>query len=155
MSEQRAAGGPVGTRNLGTLLRNPWFEVSRQVIERLHSAGFEDLRLAHAPIMQFVDDDGTRVTELARRAQLTKATVVYLVNDLEARGYVERSADPADGRAKLVRLTAKGGRTVDRARSAIEELTAEWERLIGKRELAALRRLLERLNEALWPSGRA
>lgn len=142
---------PVGTGNLGNLLRNPYLELGRQVIERLHAAGYEDARAAHAPVMQFIDDDGTRITELAQRAQLTKATVVYLVNDLEALGYVERAADPADRRAKLVRPTALGRQLVDSARQAISELTAEWVELIGERDLAELIRLLMRLNEALWP----
>jgi DNA-binding MarR family transcriptional regulator len=142
---------PVGTGNLGNLLRNPWLELGRQVIERLHAAGYKDVRAAHAPVMQFIDDQGTRITELAERAQLTKATVVYLVNDLEALGYVERAADPADRRAKLVRPTARGRKMVDAARRGIAELTAEWAELIGERDLAELSSLLMRLNEALWP----
>jgi DNA-binding MarR family transcriptional regulator len=122
------------------------------VIERLHAAGYEDARAAHAPVMQFIDDDGTRITELAERTQLTKATVVYLVNDLEALGYVERVPDPADRRAKLVRPTARGKRMVESARAGISELTTEWAKLIGERDMAELRRLLVRLNEALWPA---
>ena len=59
---------------------------------------------------------GSRVTELAQLAQVTKPTVVYLVNDLERLGYVERIPDPADGRAKLVCLTERGVRAQEAAR---------------------------------------
>ena len=83
---------------------------------------------------------------------MSKPTVVYLVNDLERLGYVERVPDPGDGRAKLVCLTergaerAAGGRADRRARSR-----QDWSVLLGERDFATLRELLVRLHDALWP----
>ena len=52
--------------------------------------------------------DGLRITELLRDMLLTQGGVSRLVARLEERGLVERVADPADGRASRIRLTAAG-----------------------------------------------
>lgn len=121
------------------------------VSERLAERGFEDLRPAHGAIGQLIVDRGSRVTELAELAQVTKPTVVYLVNDLERQGYVERVPDPADGRAKLIRLTERGARAQHEGRKIVAEIEKDWSRALGAEELADLRSLLGRLHEVLWP----
>ncbi len=57
--------------------------------------------------MMGVDPEGTRLSVLAARAQIAKQTATALVDRLERAGYVERVPDPADGRARLVRLTPR------------------------------------------------
>ena len=57
-----------------------------------------------------IDPEGSRLTELAERARMTKQSVGEVATDLEQRGYVERVPDPADGRAKIIRLTERGAR---------------------------------------------
>jgi len=143
---------PLGPRNLGTLLREPWLELNARVIARVAEQGYDDARPALAAIFQHVSDDGSRVTDIAERAQLTKPTVVYLVNELERLGYVERLPDPSDGRAKLVRPTARGRAAVEEARRAAAEVHDEWAQLIGPDRMAALEELLGALVDALWPA---
>src|SRR5689334_191806 len=99
---------PLGSRNLGTLLRDPWLELNARLNARVAERGFADIRPALSVVFQHMRDEGSRITEIAERAQLTKQTVVYLVNELEALGYVERVPDPKDGRAKMVVATARG-----------------------------------------------
>jgi DNA-binding MarR family transcriptional regulator len=53
-----------------------------------------------------------RVSALAEREGTTQPGMTALVNRLAASGYVRRIADPADGRASLVQLTAKGESTL-------------------------------------------
>lgn len=121
------------------------------VNEGLVERGFGDFRPAHGTIGQHIADRGSRVTELAQLAQVTKPTVVYLVNDLERLGYVERIPDPADGRAKLVCLTERGVRAQQAAREVIAQVEQDWSEFLGARDFARLRALLQRLHEALWP----
>jgi hypothetical protein len=64
-------------------------------------------------------------------------------------GYVERVPDPDDGRAKLVRATARGQDVYALAREIVSELEREWTDLFGERKMRELRALLEELNEAL------
>ena len=141
-----------GTDHLGALLRDPALAINELVSARLGERGFGDFRPAHGTIGQHIADRGSRVTELAQLAQLSKPTVVYLVNDLERLGYVERIPDPSDGRAKLVRLTARGVRAQEEARGVVAEIERDWSRLLGAQDFAVLRGLLQRLHEALWPS---
>jgi DNA-binding MarR family transcriptional regulator len=142
---------PLGTRNLGTLLRDPWLELDARLSASVAQRGFSDLRPALSVVFQHLRDEGSRITEIAERAQLTKQTVVYLVNDLERLGYLERVADPTDGRAKIVRATARGTAAVDEARRIATEIEHEWTALLGEAPMADLRRRLEQLHDALWP----
>ena len=81
-----------------------------RIVEHLRVHGFEDLTLAQARLAARIGEAGTRVTELAEQAQVTKQTAGFLVNQLEKAGYVERVPDPTDARARLVRLAAARAR---------------------------------------------
>jgi DNA-binding MarR family transcriptional regulator len=140
-----------GTCNFGTLLRDPTLAIMELVNEGLVERGFGDFRPAHGTIGQHIADRGSRVTELAQLAQVTKPTVVYLVNDLERLGYVERIPDPADGRAKLICLTERGVRAQQAAREIVAQVEQDWSEFLGVRDFATLRALLQRLHAALWP----
>ena len=97
----------------------------------------------------FLDDEGNQVSELARRAQITKQSMADLVAHLERQGYVERVPDPKDRRAKLVRPTARGREVYAIARDAIAEIEREWTARLGARKMRRLRELLVELNERL------
>jgi DNA-binding MarR family transcriptional regulator len=143
-----------GTAHLGTLLRDPALTVNELVSEGLAARGYGGFRPAHGAIGQHIKDEGSRVTELAELAQLAKPSVVYLVDELERLGYVERVPDPLDGRAKLVRFTERGARAQQAGRELVAQIEDDWSRLIGKRDFEELRELLQRLHDALWPRSR-
>jgi len=116
---------------------------------RLAAAGYPDIRPAHGTIFQHLRAEGSRVTDLAERAQLTKQYVGTLVDHLLARGYLERVPDPTDGRAKLVRMTARGRELTRVAEGAITEIEAAWAARLGEQSLRQLRRRLQDLILAL------
>jgi DNA-binding MarR family transcriptional regulator len=97
-----------------------------ELIEGLRAAGYADMTAAHHPVFENIDPDGTRLTTLAARAGMTHQSMGELVGMLERRGYLERTADPSDGRVSLVRLTAKGRRAVRRAVEEIARIEADW-----------------------------
>jgi DNA-binding MarR family transcriptional regulator len=99
--------------------------------------------------MQFLDDDGTTVSVLAQRAQITKQSMAELVEHLERLGYVKRVPVPSDRRAKLVRATQRGRQLYAIAREVVVEIEAEWTRRLGRAKMRQLRELLEELNAAL------
>jgi DNA-binding MarR family transcriptional regulator len=144
-----------GTDHLGALLRDPALAINELVSEQLAERGFGDFRPAHGTIGQHIRDRGSRVTELAQLAQVSKPTVVYLVNDLERLGYVKRVPDPDDGRAKLVHLTERGAHAQETAREIVAQIEHDWSRLLGRRDFATLLELLHRLHDALWPNPQA
>jgi DNA-binding MarR family transcriptional regulator len=140
-----------GSGSLGNLLRDPALAINEIVSERLAEMGYEGLRTAHGTIGQHIADGGSRITELAQLAQVSKPTVVYLVNDLERLGYVERVPDPADGRAKLIRMTLRGAEAQRMGTEIVRQIETDWSALLGEGEFAALRDHLQRLHDALWP----
>lgn len=141
--------------NLGILLREPFFAFSAEVLARLHVAGYSDLRAAHLVVFQHIDPNGSRVTDLAARAQMTKPSMAYLVSHLEQNGYLERAPDPTDGRARLVRLTERGWREVEDALDIIATMEVELADSLGPAKLATLRRLLTELHARTerWTDG--
>jgi DNA-binding MarR family transcriptional regulator len=100
-------------------------------------------------VLEFLDEGGTQVSELARRAQITKQSMAELVAHLERHGYVERVPDPGDRRAKLVRATARGRQVYAIARRFAAETEREWTARLGEEKMRRLRRLLEELNALL------
>ncbi len=138
--------------NIGVLVREPYLAITDWLHGRVKEGGHPDVRPPHGVVFQFLDDEGTRVSVLAERAQITKQSMAELVAHLERHGYVERTPDPADGRAKLVRSTARGREVTAIAREGLAEIEKEWARRIGREKMRELRRLLEELNAQLAPS---
>lgn len=146
---------PSGTDNFGNLFRDPTLAGQQLVADELARHGFDDLRPALLAVAQHVGPGGTRITELAARAWLTKATVVHAVDELERLGYVTREPDPTDRRAKLVMSTPRAQEAERVGREAIAELRNAWAELIGDEEMDALETGLRRLRAALWPDVRS
>ncbi|WP_127091244.1 MarR family winged helix-turn-helix transcriptional regulator [Aquabacter cavernae] len=95
-------------RTLGYLLRHAYECLSEQVYGSLAARGFADIRRAHSNVFRHIAAGGSRVSDLAERAHMTKQGMAYLVESLAGLGYLEVMPDPADGRAKLARLTVRG-----------------------------------------------
>jgi DNA-binding MarR family transcriptional regulator len=124
--------------------------------ERLAAAGLGDLRPVHGCVFGTIDPDhGSRLTELAERANMTKQSVGEVTSELEQRGYVERVADPNDGRAKIIRLTPKGRQAHSIGGRLIDQLEQEWANQFGDERITALREALEAITaerlRALYP----
>ncbi len=131
--------------NLGRLLVAAERRFNQDLIGSLHAHDFEDIRPSHGAVFANLDAEGTRPSELARRAEMTKQAMGELIGDLEANGYVERRRDPKDGRASLVALTERGRRVDRAADEAIERIEAAYERRLGSAGLERLRDLLRGL----------
>ena len=114
-----------------------------RIIAALAEAGYADITRAQARLLAGIDLDGTRLVVLADRARIPKQTALALVNGLEAAGYVERGPDPSDGRARLIRLTARSRGVLPVAIAEEARIEADWQALLGVRRMRALR-------SALW-----
>lgn len=148
-------------RMIGALLRIPREAALRRVLAGLAARGFDDVRPAHFTVFQHMPLAGIRLTDLADAALMTKQSMGYLVDDLEALGYVERAPDPSDRRAKLVRLTERGRRVDETVRQVILDIDDEWAARLGPQEYEQLTRLLRALiasleaEESALPGGEA
>ena len=135
--------------NLAILLREPFRAMSEELMERLVERGHPEVRVSHGSVFQFLDDDGTRVSVLAERAQVTKQAMAQLVAHLEEHGYVDRVPDPDDRRAKLVRATDRGREVFAVARELMADVEARLTERLGEAKLRRLRTLLGELDAAL------
>ncbi|HET7444248.1 MAG TPA: MarR family transcriptional regulator [Solirubrobacterales bacterium] len=111
----------------------------------LVEAGYGDVRPTHGCVFRFVHENGMRLTELAQRAGMTKQSIGEIVDDLEALGYVERVPDPADKRAKLIRLTEKGRQAQRVGFGLFTTIEQRWAERYGTERIAELRELLEEI----------
>ena len=139
---------------IGALLRIPYMTGAEAVERGLRAAGYGDVRAAHLTVFQplYERPEGARTTDLAAWAHITKPSMVYLVDYLEAHGYVERTADPLDGRAQRVRLTAQGEQVVQTVRGLGQQIEAEWASRIGTTRFEQLKTILRDLIASLRAS---
>jgi DNA-binding MarR family transcriptional regulator len=135
--------------HIGRLLRDAY----RRFDEEL-AAGMSDtreqfgVRPVHDAVLAHLDRDGTRASVLAERSRLTRQAITQLVDELEQRGVVTRRPDPADGRAKIIQYTPEALKHFDATRAVIAALERRWASELGRRNYAALRAGLERIQRA-------
>jgi DNA-binding MarR family transcriptional regulator len=126
------------------LLGTVFDQFSSEHLERVAAAGYPDIRPGHGCVFGGIDpENGSRLTDLADKAMMTKQTVGEVVSDLEKRGYLERVPDPDDGRVKIIRLTASGRDVYLTGWRLNEELEREWGERYGEARVGALREALE------------
>ncbi len=137
--------------NLGLLCYIASRAMETRVFGALAAAGFDDITTAQGRLFARIGPKGTRVTDLAEQARITKQTAGFLIDQLQRAGYVRRAPDPADARARLVQIAPRGQAAVAVARAAEAEVEAEWTRHLGKQGASQLRRALTRLREITDP----
>lgn len=101
------------------------------VLRVVHASGFEALTPVLLTLFRNLDRDGTRLTELAACARMTKQAMAELVEKAAAAGFVEKQPDPADQRAKIIAFTATGHEALDRARDGVMQAEQELARVVG------------------------
>ena len=124
---------------------------SIRIFEALQAEGYDDVTIAQGRLLAGVDPEGTRLSVLAARAQVAKQTATALVDRLERAGYVERVPDPADGRARLVRMTPRATAAIPLARAEEQRIEDEWQAHLGAERMAQLRESLTALREITDP----
>jgi len=143
----RSATATAPSRNnLGFLLSKAGQRWNEVLAKRFAARGFAEVRPAYGSILiPLFEEDGLRMSELARRARLSKQTLTTLVPRLERDGLIERRGDPGDGRAALVFLTARARAFAPVAAAVLTELDDEVARLVSVRDLATTTRVLRAL----------
>jgi DNA-binding MarR family transcriptional regulator len=138
-----STGSPNDGPYLGALLRLGWQFVREEIYSGVLAAGYDDLNPAHVGLFRYPTLDRQRPSEVADQLRITRQSVNDLLGHLERHGYLTREADPPDGRARVIRLTAKGHRlekTVNAHAKAAELKIAQW---LGPLSFAQLRTALE------------
>src|SRR3712207_3321094 len=153
MEASTSAADAADTEELAhrVLLFIPCRVVEPATMDGVARAGYIDMTVAQARIAARIEPGGSRTTRHAAAAQVTKQTAGFLVEQLERAGYVERVPDPSDGRARLVKLAARGYAAREEVVPALAEVEAQWLAHIGPERMAQLRETLTMLREITDP----
>lgn len=94
-------------------------------------AARDQVSAAHVHITRHLSPQGSRLTELAERAGMTKQSMADLVEQCLAWGLVTRERDPLDARARLVCFTPTGLAWLAAFRAAVAQAEAEFRAEVG------------------------
>lgn len=130
-------------RNLPQLLGDArrWFEEG--LLAGLEEAGATLVSPTQVQLFAVLDDQGTTVSELARRMGVTRQTAHQAVHGLVAAGLLEQVPDPASARQRLIRRTPEGERAHRLAGIILDRLEVRLAERIGREAVDALRATLE------------
>jgi DNA-binding MarR family transcriptional regulator len=122
--------------------------------ERLADSGHSSIRAGHGCVFRFIHEGGSRLTDLACSSGFSKQAVGEVVDDLEQLGYVERDADPADRRAKVIKLTKSGADAQRVALGIFADIERALTERYGAERVEAMRSLLEEISADRIAAGR-
>jgi len=114
------------------------------IVDGVVGAGFP-IKPHHSAVFGQIRPGGSRLSELARGANITPQSMGQIIDELEGMGYVVRTPDPRDRRAKLITLTATGQRVVEQGVTTIQGIEARLLELLGQRDYAKLRSTLAKI----------
>lgn len=97
------------------------------------------LQPAHSAVIIHLKLEGSRLTELAERAGVSKQAMGKMIDELEEIGYVEKASDPEDGRAKMIRFTDKGLVLLQDSGEIVDEIWSDYSAMVGEKRLLTLR----------------
>ncbi len=93
--------------------------------------------------------DGLRQKDLAEALLIEGPSLVPLLDNLEASGFVERTEDSSDRRCKIIRLTPTGDRIYKQTADIAVKISARLLRGVSEEELALCFDVFDRLDTAL------
>ena len=132
------------TDNLGFLLAKASKRWNERLAEHFAERGFAEVRPSYGSVLvPLLEEDGLRMSELARRSRLSKQTITTMVRVVERDGLVARRPDPDDGRAARVHLTQRAKAFRPIAEETLAELDSEVEKRLGGPGAKALQRALK------------
>jgi DNA-binding MarR family transcriptional regulator len=143
----------VEEQDFGILLGLAYQAFKGELHQALGAAGFDDVKPSFGFVFRALERGPRTASQLAALLDISNPGGTKIVGEMVAAGYLERVPDPADGRAKLVRLTERGARAQRLGTEIVREIERDWGALLGEQEFETLRALLQRLHDALWPPG--
>ena len=106
-----------------------------------------DLRMSHVRVLAAIPPEGINVTELARRAGMTKQGCGQFVTYLSRTGHLSTAPDPDDGRVRLVHRSIAGDRSMHRVYAALDRIEDEFAAEVGPRRFATFKKVMAELSQ--------
>lgn len=142
-----ASQDPPQTVNTVSLLGQAYSLLGFKIVDGVVGAGFPQ-KPSHSAVFGQIRPEGSRLSGLARGANMSPQAMGELVDELEAMQYVVRRPDPTDRRAKLIMLTPKGQACIAAGIVTIQGLEDQITRVLGEHGHRQLQHLLRTLLDA-------
>lgn len=137
------------SKNLSRLLVELARDFEKRTLEKCHARGYRQIRRSHYSLFSNMGAGSIRLTELAEKAGITQQAMGKLVKEMEEEGYVQRSIDESDKRAKLIELTELGERMVADSAEIVDEILEEYREALGQDGMEDLDKVLRNSASAL------
>ncbi|HEY0294266.1 MAG TPA: MarR family transcriptional regulator [Bordetella sp.] len=142
-TEAESGDAALPMRLLGQATRT----FARLVDAPLRQLGFA---MSQLPVLVTLKTAGAlSQAELARMAQVEQSSMAQLLNRMERDGLVKRGPDPADGRSRLISLTARACRQMPDGKSVMDKACETALTGFSTAERTQLRKLLLRIDANL------
>lgn len=129
--------------DLGILSSRTLFGLQRELFAKMSELGHPQVKPRHGAVLAYLDEEGSRATDLAAQSGQHKQVIGTLVDELVELGYVERRPDPADRRAKLIVPTERGRDHMAKSDAVLAAMEAEHARAVGEEAYAEFKRLFK------------
>ena len=129
---------PSKGAELALLLLGGFQSMVDQVIAGLAERGHPEVRPVHEFALRAIDNGAESASKLARRLAVSRQAAAKTIATLENLGYLERDADPVDGRRKRLQVTLRGREMISIGARLFDEVRADWAATIGMRKLEQL-----------------
>lgn len=142
----QASSEPLEADRLNTvsMLGQAYSLLGFQIVDGVVGAGFPQ-KPKHSAVFAQIDPEGSRLTDLARRANMTPQAMGELVDELQELGYLTREPDPTDRRAKLIVPTPRGRAAIEAGKQTIVGLETRITEILGEKGHETLREMLGKL----------
>lgn len=141
-SPHDAAGEPL---DFGVLLNVAFGAFKLQLHRHLAKAGFDDMGPSFGYVFRLLLARPASLRDVAERLGISSPGALKVVDDMVAKGYVERSEHPQDGRIKQLTLTARGRQAIEEARRFHALFEQGLAQRLGAGDVAAARAVLEQV----------
>ncbi|MFI2367374.1 MarR family winged helix-turn-helix transcriptional regulator [Streptomyces sp. NPDC018833] len=125
--------------DLGILSTRLLFSIQKELFDTLAEQGHPELRPQHGAVLGFLDEQGSRATDLSRQSGTHKQVIGNLIDELEKLEYVERHPDPSDRRAKLIVPTSRGRDQMAKSDAIMADIEQRHAEAIGERKFATFK----------------
>ncbi|MCF6326620.1 MAG: MarR family winged helix-turn-helix transcriptional regulator [Devosiaceae bacterium] len=134
--------------NLGRLIDDLHFFFESQALGYLREENYLMIKSADAHVMRTMRLEGSRVTDMARQAGISKQAMSKLVQGFVEHGFLAWSNDPKDKRNRIVNVTKEGRELLSCGLKALANAEKDVAEIIGETETEQFRELLLKIKQA-------
>lgn len=134
--------------NIGRLVDDIHFSFDMLALEYLRASGFAMIKSADAHVMRTMRVEGSRITDMAKQAGISKQAMSKLVAVFVSNGFLAWSGDPNDKRNRIVSVTQTGRELLTCGIAALRRAEKDIADIIGADELEHFRQILLKIKHA-------